>query len=488
MKALLYTRPRIDSFYHRLATEWLGADGYTSMSDHTGLEPIDIMRYFYQAQREQTVRFSNIPLNSVDYHLIATRCRYLRLVSFNSAVRHINAMWLAFERIYERVQPDVILGPVMDSYVLDVADRVARTRNHEYSGLLENMINGYCRLTNRGELRPHRTPSEDEVSSALAMLRQKTYVPKMQTDGMATLGSVHPLKTLLTKYVRDHVKMAYFSAKRVFDPCNFYYNTAVSVNVCTSLEHLRYAQFEDADWLQQVTAARAAHAQIVFLPLQFYPEASLDYWGTSLDFAQFERVVLRVLSGADPKHVVLMKEHPTMTALRNPDFYRQLAHLPNVILAPVNVPSNTLLDHADVVLTWTGSVGFEAAIRELPLVTFGKAYYDTNDAFLALDNPADLDKLPEICRRATIKFQQAGNARQPETLVREMLRGLLPGYVFTVDFTGERAVQGKAEVQKLATSIDAYFRTCGTGAHPVRPGSMDASALGLTEMVSRRAA
>ena len=131
MKALLYTRPRIDSFYHRLATEWLGEDGYTSMSDHTGLEPIDIMRYFYQAQREQTVRFSNIPLNSVDYHMIATRCRYLRLVSFNSAVRHINAMWLAFERIFERVQPDVILGPVMDSYVLDVADRVAR-REHQH--------------------------------------------------------------------------------------------------------------------------------------------------------------------------------------------------------------------------------------------------------------------------------------------------------------------------------------------------------------------
>lgn len=488
MKALIYTRPRIDSFYHRLATEWLGADGYTSMSDHTGLEPIDIMRYFYQAQREQTVRFSNIPLSSVDYHMIAARCRYLRLVSFNSAVRHINAMWLAFERIFQRVQPDVIVGPVMDSYVLDVCDRVARTRNCEYSGLLENMINGYCRFTNRGELRPHRTPSDEEVDSALAMLRQKTYVPKMQTDGMATLGSVHPLKTLLTKYVRDHVKMVYFSAKRLFDPCNFYYNTAATGNVCSSLEHLRYAKFEDTDWQKKVNAARSADAQIVFLPLQFYPEASLDYWGTSLDFAQFERVVLRVLSGADSKHVILMKEHPTMTALRQPNFYRQITSQPNVILAPVNVPSNTLLDHADVVMTWTGSVGFEAAIRELPLVTFGKAYYDTNEAFLALENPSDLDNLPEVCRRATLKFQQAGNARKPETLVREMLSGLLPGYVFTVDFTGKRAAKGQSEVQRLAASIDAYFLVRGTGAHPVRPGSLDASALGLTELVSRRAA
>ena len=84
MKALLSTRPRIDSFYHHRATEWLDADGYTLMSDHTRLEPIDIMHYFYQAQREQAVRFSNIPLNSVDYHMITTRCRYLWRVSFNS--------------------------------------------------------------------------------------------------------------------------------------------------------------------------------------------------------------------------------------------------------------------------------------------------------------------------------------------------------------------------------------------------------------------
>ena len=480
MNVLVYTRPRIDSFYHSLAKEWVGADGYTSMSDHRGLEPIDIMRYFYDAMREQSTRFSNIPLSSIDYHLIISRCRYLRMISSISAVRHVNAMWLAFDRIFQRVQPDVIIGPVMDSYVLDVCDRVARSINREYSGFLENMINGYCRFTSRGELRSHRTPSDEEVDSALAILRQRTYVPKMQSDGMSTIGSVHPLKTFLTKYLRDHVKKFYFRSKQLFDPCNFYYNTSASYFTCDSLAHLRYAQYEAADWQSRVHEAKSLHAKVVYLPLQFYPEASIDYWGTSLDFAQFERVVLRALAGADEQHIVLVKEHPTMTALRHPNFYRQITSLPNVILAPVDVPSNLLIEHADVVMTWTGSVGFEAAIRELPLVTFGKAYYDTAGAFLALENVGDLDDLPGICQRASAKFQLANHARKPTTLVREMLRGLLPGYVYTVDYTGVRAVQGRSELRRLAASVDEYFRVCGTEAHPVRPGSLDVTALGVT--------
>ena len=79
---------------------------------------------------------------------------------------------------------------------------------------------------------------------------------------------------------------------------------------------------------------------------------------------------------------VLVKEHPTQflqlgkfDSSRRQDYYLRMTELPNVSLVSLDQAPFELIDHAEAIVTMTGSIGWEALVRQKPVLIFGNAWY-----------------------------------------------------------------------------------------------------------------
>ncbi len=108
-------------------------------------------------------------------------------------------------------------------------------------------------------------------------------------------------------------------------------------------------------------------------PLHFHPEAS-----TSVLAADFidEMSVIRAISFRLPTGMKLyVKEHPSAIALQPRSFYKQLDALPNVHLLSAGLPAKELARRSKGVICLTSTLGFEAAVLNKPVITFGDVLY-----------------------------------------------------------------------------------------------------------------
>ncbi|MCG9101355.1 hypothetical protein LH462_10170 [Laribacter hongkongensis] len=114
--------------------------------------------------------------------------------------------------------------------------------------------------------------------------------------------------------------------------------------------------------------------------LHYQPEATTLPCG--LAFAQQWLAISR-LRMALPAHVQLVvKDHPGMflrgmlrPSVRDCYFYDAIAGLPNTVLVDINQDSFDLMDHAEAVVTITGTAGFQALCRGKHVIVFGLAPY-----------------------------------------------------------------------------------------------------------------
>lgn len=131
-----------------------------------------------------------------------------------------------------------------------------------------------------------------------------------------------------------------------------------------------------------------------------------------------------------------VKEHPSQLMSyskgelsRSVDFYRDIASLPNVKLVRLSMPSFDLIDHAKAVATVTGTAGWEAVIRGVPVLVFGHAWYggcegvfytptqrDLNEALRRIETGYKVDReqvrlftyaLEQVCFRGYVRDVKA---------------------------------------------------------------------------------
>ncbi len=118
----------------------------------------------------------------------------------------------------------------------------------------------------------------------------------------------------------------------------------------------------------------------VFLALHYQPERT-----TCPDGERFNNQFLAaaLLANAMPEGWRLyVKEHPSQFTYHNngeqsrrPEFYSDLLSLPNTQLVSTDMPSHDLVKNARAVATVTGFVGWEALMKEIPVIVFGAAWY-----------------------------------------------------------------------------------------------------------------
>lgn len=462
MKVLVYTRPRTTAFFQSLCGSIKRFEDVKYFSDAPGApkDHLQLMQRYYQFKKDIVEgRHADWDLwDTLDFGDIHSRCRYLRQLSPTETALRIKAMSSALDSLITEYDPDCILGLVIDSYPQDIAHRLMKQRGSAYIGLLNNMLNGYSRLTTYGELLTRREVSQDEIDNALQVLSEITYIPSMQQDFM---WSTHPAKMFFTKYLKEKAKSVYYwTWRRIMrDPDNFYSNTVghESCMTCHQIDQLFYRRFEDRDYCTQIDAAKAAGKTVVYLPLQFYPECSLDYWSPAPEMRHFYDVMDRICALVPDDYLIVVKEHPSASGLRKSGFYRKLKQAPHILIAPFDELSNNVIEQADVVLTWTGSVGIEAVVREKPLISFGGAYFDPDNRFLTLKTFDDIMNLERFVAQARKMHEELDLSELKRAVIAYLLSGLIKGYIFVLDYDTNKNPVARGRMDILAKSLSDSF-------------------------------
>jgi len=186
-----------------------------------------------------------------------------------------------------------------------------------------------------------------------------------------------------------------------------------------------------------------------FFPLHMQPEASTLIYGKW--FVDQVPLVESVAKALPADHMLYVKEHPKVFGNRTREFHERISRLPNVRLIHPHAKTMELIKNSSFVVTITGTVGFEALLRQRPVLAFGDVYYTKSKNVFKVERPSQLPKT----------VTEALNFKPDKEEVLRFLFSLwestYPGLCLLPGDTKGRSLEPD-NVKRLAEGIRAYCK------------------------------
>ena len=130
----------------------------------------------------------------------------------------------------------------------------------------------------------------------------------------------------------------------------------------------------------------------VFFPLHFEPETATMVMAPM--YLDQINLIQNMAKSLPINYKLYVKEHPFMVLLgmRAPDYYKKLQKIPNVVLIKPEIKSEEIIMNAELVITITGTAGFEAVLLKKPVIAFGRVFYNKLDM---VRKCSDISSLPK---------------------------------------------------------------------------------------------
>lgn len=196
--------------------------------------------------------------------------------------------------------------------------------------------------------------------------------------------------------------------------------------------------------------------------LHLQPEATTTPGGGN--YAD-QLLAIRLLSQCLPDDMYLyVKEHPaywtqknrleSVYESRNEQFYKNIKNLRNVCLIDHKLSSGELLNKCYAVVTVTGTVGFEAIFKGIPVITFGATFYEDYPTVHRI-------RTKEDCKRAILAIQaenRTPNYREIEIFLAAIQKYVVPLGMFEKNFldNGAPALTDDDRLHLVSKIIEFY--------------------------------
>ena len=346
------------------------------------------------------------------------RCRLLRSLPRDNALLHLYAMKKAVSNALERESPDIVISEVIDQYLIDLIKFECDQRGIPFFGLVVSFVNGYFRFTSRGKLEGARDVNKSEVDKVIRQLEQKNYAPNFVSQSS---GNFSRYLSTSKKMTSNWARVPYFAVKRIYtkEKYNYHY-WASQISAKNNLHIFPALRLGSKNWKDEV---RKTNKITIYHPLQMYPEATIEYWCECLEDIEYEKKLVKIIRSMGERFHFLIKEHPNVIGVRAPKLYNTLGALSNVTIVPTHISSNEVSDESSAVLIWTGSAGFEAALRGKPVLTICEPYYMFGDKFKKIDEHTTDDAISNHIDSNSGKLSDVDKYN----LVSNLLSGLRPG-------------------------------------------------------------
>lgn len=353
---------------------------------------------------------------------VIARCRLLRVLPKNEAKLMLNATYGTFVALLEKHDIKNVISLCVDSYVGDTLRIAINQRNGSFNGIVVSFIQGYFRLTQQGEHYTNREVQDEEVDQVYEKISKNInrshFLPKVKRSAISRS------KEELNSIFKDILRYQYYWWKEQLGVENNYHVKVNSIGLSgippVFNGHERYVrEFSRTSKLQ------------IYLPLQVSPEATIDYWSSSLDSIDYEAYIESVIKNL-PGAEIVIKENPSPYVRRPFDFYKRLDSYENVVFVDMNIDSSYLLQQCDAALTVTGSVGIEAVIHGKPAIILGNPYYEYDDVEFfftcnRIPSASEVTEFIELFSQSDIALNSEYRLDAQKGFVRKVLSGMIKG-------------------------------------------------------------
>ena len=450
--------PRIVFFTIHNTTRWwkyLGSQinfaEVTVLSDLRGDGDRSLVDDFYRFKRKgDPVAFAVERFGEAGCADIILRCRSLRSLDRDLAMKMIGGMAQAIERAFDDLDPDLVLTFTIDRYVMDVLARTARARNIDFLEMTTSIIPDQVMLMRRGQPIWLREPSDHDVEAAVQVLCKADFAPAYVRN--AKKFSTGQFWRVFGYFA---LRGAYFNTLRFLrrDPFNSHY-----IDALKRLKHKVRAgdvaalKLLDRNW--EARLGDVPRERRVFLGLQLFPEASMDYWLKSHDMLAHDDVVVRYCEVlGEVGYLTFVKDHPLQFGFRQRELFERLSKLPHVTLVPYEVPAGLLIEQCSISVTFTGTVGFQAALSGLCSVVT-EPYYATERHFLHIRSFEEIGSLVDRLKQWRPPDDLVAARRE---IVRHMVAISVEGDYFTWQKFDPENQASRGAVESLVHSLNRYL-------------------------------
>ncbi len=447
MKILCHVGPWCIQQYTAIAKAVDSEANIILASGFQGIDETGLAKNYYQNVKSKGQ--IDKELDSDDF---IKRCRLLRSLCQHDALNHLHAMKKAVSVMFDAHKPDIVISKVVDQYLIDLIRYECKQRGIPFFGLVVSFINGYFRVTSRGEYTKVREVNQEEVDLIVKQLEDISYVPKFVS--IAKQQGVS-LRLISKRLFSNWLRIPYFLLKRYLTGEKYNYHYWASQKSAMQNFHF-FPRFYlgSKDWKKRVANIGAP---VIYLPLQMYPEATIEYWCEDLGVIQYHKELIKIITAFAPNFQFIIKEHPNVLGLRTPKIYRQLSKLKNVSIIPVSENSNSIIEYSDAVMVWTGTVGFEAALRGKPVLTVCCPYYASGPQFKSVN----ADTAPREITEFIEERSKTLSSDEKTELVAHLLSGLVPGHYINNASWRSSNFQDKKDAKVIGDFIKAMYSVGG---------------------------
>ncbi|UTW07490.1 capsular biosynthesis protein [Pseudomonas benzenivorans] len=413
---ICYVRPWNADQFATLAKNIFPEASIYCCSEHARVDSLGLKQAYYSNLKDN-IREVEADITADEAQDMIVRCRLLRKLPFFVAQKHLFAMAAAIKGILERKKPQVVLSLTVDSYVIDLLRHLSVRQGVRFVALVPSFVNGYFRVTSRGE----STLNPGYDLSIIDDLRHKLLDP-LYTPSFNVSALSNPNRGVFKRWVANLARVPYFFAKRYFsgDRFNFHYWASQLVS---------WEQFSiflprepgNPNW-EQVLASDSRPA--LYIPLQMFPECTVDYWSEDAGVIDYYAALERFIEKHHVSFNIVVKEHPSVMGARPSGFYRKIKKDARITVVPTYTPSNLVLDKVQGVFIWTGTVGFESALRGKAVITLCNPYYAYGKRFLKITEQTPSEVLLDHVK--AMQILKVTNCEQEE-LLANLVEQLFPG-------------------------------------------------------------
>ena len=449
-RVLSFCRPYLTADFHSNFAPLAGEFDFEFLTDGRSPGTPDTRARFYAALRSGRRCDELDEATQAD---VMMRCRLLRNLPEQTARRLLHAMAHVLGGVLDRWQPQVIMCHQVDEYVTHLLSLLGARRGILFVGYARSYFPGLIQVMRQahGEGLPLREPGDAEVDNVLNVIAQPLF--RQDYSQRANYSLARHIKGL----ARYRVKQVVFGAKALLeqDPWNLHY--AITPYV---VERRRLRDFPRpgdfaADWVAQLGRLSAADGRrVVYIPLAYFPESTIDYWVRDTRILRYEEMTLAMARALAQRYIVVVKEHRHMMGGRDTTFYRRLRDEPGVVSVHPMEHSNQVLAAADAVIVGAGSVGVEAAIRGKPVLSYCDTSYWYAASGASLLSLGELDGWPRRVEDALRAYRQPS-----ERETREFVRACMRSTVRSRDGGRIWPLVDIADLRTLLQTADAAAHT-----------------------------
>ncbi|MDA7780682.1 hypothetical protein N8938_01500 [Candidatus Pelagibacter sp.] len=417
-------------------------------SEHASVDKTGLPNLYYDFLKNNKLKINKTTLSKSEANDFIARCRLLRNIRKEVALKHLVAMFLAIDKMLDSEKPDFVIMQTVDSFITDLLRFISVKRKIKFFGVCGTSWNNNFRVTIRGEKKINKKADKNLTAQLLPRYIEETYIPDFVTKSIDNLKI-----SIYRRWMKSFIGSFYFFFKRYLsgDKYNFHYwHQQILCQQNFSL--LPMKDIGNSNWKKKLDDKKKPS---LYLPLQMFPEATIDYWCENLEAIKYYETLEKVIKKLHNNFSLFVKEHPDVIGLRPKKFYSKIIKDKRITIIPTYENSNHILRKTDAALVWTGTVGFDAIIRGKPAFAFGKPFYASGKRFLKIDLDIKIKKMMQhisACKKNIIT-----SAEQKRTF-RYVTQQLYKGYYKNHIYWSKDNPKDIKDVKQMGSSCKHLFK------------------------------